>query len=553
DFYSLGVILFELVTGKLPFDAENPVGLMWMHIHKEPVAPILLQPDTPEWLNDLILNMLAKTAAGRPPTADHIVTYLRKHFDPRTIKPGSNRKSLADAAQSFAEQRNAKVPELPISEILGEEWDESARDSVELERSSVQAAARETTWDVPAPESCVEQAGYPPAAHAKSGRQQIDEGTVVLEWRRLYRSVVVVFTVVLLTVAALVFHIIETRVAGRQGLKVIRDLPRIIKRTGPESVPHVGIDSFTALFTDNNTHADSRRIVLRDDFPMLAAVLAASAANRKAGSKDKASLPETNAKVYAALDKSYLDTLNSLAGAGSELRFSSAEIGEAMDRGRLMNLSPIEQFRKDYGALSSIAETAAKSASASPAAPAGIDRHRDVTGVLAQETAAREQLKLIEHELSILRLADDAAVAAERNRIMDRQQQISSARQQLFAALDVARKLYHVWLFRADLAQKTGSGSPELQRGLHTARSNLVQTVLLIAALQQEDAHNGQVLKFIEQRSEMPQNEQQIKSSQLSAIKGDVEIKLSSLAQELPAEQSAFLRFLQAFEAAAYL
>jgi serine/threonine protein kinase len=72
DFYSLGVILYELLTGVLPFESDRPANVMWMHVNQVPAAPIDLVPETPLWLNNLIVSLLAKTSDERPATAGEI-------------------------------------------------------------------------------------------------------------------------------------------------------------------------------------------------------------------------------------------------------------------------------------------------------------------------------------------------------------------------------------------------------------------------------------------------------------------------------------------------
>jgi tetratricopeptide (TPR) repeat protein len=69
DLYSFGCILYELVTGRAPFLSDDIVAVVSQHIHTPPVAPSWINPSVPPALERLIISLLGKSPAQRPPSA----------------------------------------------------------------------------------------------------------------------------------------------------------------------------------------------------------------------------------------------------------------------------------------------------------------------------------------------------------------------------------------------------------------------------------------------------------------------------------------------------
>lgn len=70
DLYSVGVSLYELVTGKRPFDGDSQFAIMAAHLEKTPVPPVTIDPRLPAELNDIILLSVAKDPNTRFQTAN---------------------------------------------------------------------------------------------------------------------------------------------------------------------------------------------------------------------------------------------------------------------------------------------------------------------------------------------------------------------------------------------------------------------------------------------------------------------------------------------------
>jgi serine/threonine-protein kinase len=76
DLYSLGVVLFEVFTGRLPFAGESPTGALIAHVQKEPPRPRSIAPAVPADVEAVILRALEKEPGRRWQTADEIVQAL---------------------------------------------------------------------------------------------------------------------------------------------------------------------------------------------------------------------------------------------------------------------------------------------------------------------------------------------------------------------------------------------------------------------------------------------------------------------------------------------
>ncbi len=70
DLYSVGVTLYELVTGKRPFDGDSQFAIMAAHLEKAPVPPVTIDPRLPAELNDVILLSVSKDPNQRFQTAE---------------------------------------------------------------------------------------------------------------------------------------------------------------------------------------------------------------------------------------------------------------------------------------------------------------------------------------------------------------------------------------------------------------------------------------------------------------------------------------------------
>ncbi len=130
DLYSFGAVLYEAVTGKPPFVGEDPVKVIFGHIHDRPVLPSKLNPKVPQALSDCIMKLLEKEPEKRFQSAEDLQKALKKaseEFLEETLAPSSKPNIVVTSPRQVAARETQLIDRVEEMGLLRQAVDRAIR------------------------------------------------------------------------------------------------------------------------------------------------------------------------------------------------------------------------------------------------------------------------------------------------------------------------------------------------------------------------------------------------------------------------------------------
>jgi serine/threonine-protein kinase len=96
DIYSLGIVMYEMMTGKVPFNGDTPIGVALKHVQEEIVPPADASTDIPKEVNDIIMKCVMKRQSDRYQNVDELLRDLRAYIETRTVPENKSMEETSD-------------------------------------------------------------------------------------------------------------------------------------------------------------------------------------------------------------------------------------------------------------------------------------------------------------------------------------------------------------------------------------------------------------------------------------------------------------------------
>ncbi len=210
DLYSLGVIAWEMFTGQVPFDAQDPLDIAMMHMSQEPPLPRSLRPELPSALEAVLLKALAKKPEDRYPSGAELAAAIEAAL----AAPIAETRPMPSFGKTIPERVALDMADWPLPPIPAAAISQSETSPSEISppESSVTEQAFTAPVQIPPTEAApITQLGFQTEAPAVAAPREIPRRVLIVS------SLAVILGLCLLAGCLIVFNLSQGGFAGLQG------------------------------------------------------------------------------------------------------------------------------------------------------------------------------------------------------------------------------------------------------------------------------------------------------------------------------------------------